>query len=228
MTVHRLGADATRDQAARDLGRVLVTIDDLRALINLVSELEEDSRSDSRPRMGFGGGEFEEPEDLVELTDAELEYIWIKSSNVEISFNAFHASAVGKKDLVDAIYNNWARARLTRDRPWIHKRMHTNSQSVFLAVGITGGFSLLGMPADLLNPFTLIFLSVTILTLVGALFVGRITLSRGSYAVVRAVTLSEYRAMRVDSQRHWRTIAMSALAASIALAGIVVGLLFKH
>jgi uncharacterized membrane protein len=231
MAVRRIGDDSTARRVVQALGRVLVTIDDLRALHTLMTDLECVPGYDSPPEMGFKGGEFDKPEDLVELSDVELQSIWLRSPNVEIELSTRTATAIGRKDIAEAIYQRWARQRQTRDLPeYARKRqrvMHIALPPLFVVAVVLGVVVVDNQPmsAEWIAPMVFVFIMGIGMAVMLAKLATFVLVE--SYAIVRSVTLNDYRAARTESQKHWRTIAMSALAASIALAGLVIGLLFK-
>jgi hypothetical protein len=77
MAVKRWGVHVTGAEAPEnvDLGRVLVTIDDLRALVAELTEV----KSGEAPEISLAGGVLESPEDLRELSDSELADIELRS-----------------------------------------------------------------------------------------------------------------------------------------------------
>ena len=70
MTVRRVGpAQEEAPPHRTNLGRVLVTIDDLKALLDFLTRDAEDNADPMH--VEFDGGDFTEPEELSTLSDVE-------------------------------------------------------------------------------------------------------------------------------------------------------------
>lgn len=126
----------------RSLGKVQVTIDDLRVLMDLLQEIsnaEMDSilregrhpeslvrllqstvaSNTGTPSVGveFDVGEFSEPGDMRELSDVELKYLRVTANKTTVHLSATRAESIGPPEVNDLVYNVWARPRQTRKRP---------------------------------------------------------------------------------------------------------------
>ena len=110
MAVRRLGPTPSEPKPHRArLGRVRVTIDDLGALIELLSSLTSSPRS--HIELAFDGGEFDDENDLRSLSDVELRSLRIKADGVEVILNDHDAVAIGRYEFAEAVLRSWARAR---------------------------------------------------------------------------------------------------------------------
>jgi hypothetical protein len=235
--VRRIGDDSTAKQAVQNLGRVLVTIDDLRSLRALIASLELSPNHDSPPEMGFKGGEFDDAEELVELSDDELKSIWLRSPNVEIELSSEAATAMGRKDIVEAVHQRWARPRQTSETTKsevYQKRKLAFGSGALAAVLVVAVIVWLILNSAQTTPMVDVSPTFTIVLTVGILIplmllvaTYRVISRPTSYAIIISITLNDYRANRTESKKHWRTVAMMALASSIALLGVVVTLLLK-
>ncbi|WP_134045930.1 hypothetical protein [Amycolatopsis arida] len=113
MAVHRRGS-ALKPKEDRPLGRVLVTIDDFRALRDEVARLDGGNEP---PKLEFNGGTFDEPEDIRTLSDLELQHLAVKGSTLEVHLTPTSAHVFGDPDTCEDLYTSWARPRATSLRP---------------------------------------------------------------------------------------------------------------
>lgn len=115
MTVHRVAGPAPPDTGKHrtDLGCVLVTIDDLAALMAFLTRPDGGSSSVA---VEFHGGYFTESEELRNLSDVETKILTLRTSKVQVALSPW-AAAVGDRQEAEAIYREWAWARQTRLRP---------------------------------------------------------------------------------------------------------------
>jgi hypothetical protein len=221
MAVTRRGIDPpTVPRPSRSLRRVLVTIDDLDALLSLLVRLERDiSTRDnevlkSSLSMEFDGGTFTEPGDLRKMSDEELKRIVVKSRSVEVVLAPERAVAIGDPATTEQVYQSWARARQTRVRPKKLPRHRWATPTIFALIGVM--FFYVGLAHG--NPDSIVSYFPAFLSF--ALIVGPFLAMRSlpyDFATVRAVSLDEFRKDRDTSARHW-------MMAAIALAGVVVAL----
>ncbi len=112
VTVRRVGPpQETAPLHRTELGRVLVTIDDLAALMTLLT--------DDTPelRIEFDGGYFTEAEELRTLSDIEVRSLRLQTPEVQVALNSSDAFAVGERQEAEDVYRLWARARQTQLRP---------------------------------------------------------------------------------------------------------------
>jgi len=115
VTVQRVGPPPEEaPQHRTDLGRVLVTIDDLAALKTFLTRSNTD---DEDIKVEFDGGYFTEPEDLRHLSDMELRSLRLETPEVQVVLNPSFAFAIGDRQEAEDVYRLWARKRQTRIRP---------------------------------------------------------------------------------------------------------------
>ncbi len=95
----------------QNLGRVLVTIDDLEALIGIMRQEATDSTS---VQVQFSGGYFTNVEDLRQLSDSEILSLKIHSDSTEVNLEPTQAVAIGAATTTGKIQNVWARTRQTK------------------------------------------------------------------------------------------------------------------
>lgn len=116
MTVRRVGPAPEEAAPHRtNLGRVLVTIDDLKALMDFLTRGSKGLAAQIKAE--FDGGDFTEPEELITLSNTEAESLRLKTSRVEVVLNPSAAFAVGDRQEAEDVYRIWARTRQTRLRP---------------------------------------------------------------------------------------------------------------
>jgi hypothetical protein len=130
VVIHRVGP-APADPSTRErLGRVLVTIDDLDALIDI---LKQEATDPTSVLIEFSGGYFTEARDIAQLSDDEIVSLKIKSDNAEVNLESSQAMAVGDGQTTAKIKNMWARMRQTTIEP---DRGYVLSSVIGGAVGI--------------------------------------------------------------------------------------------
>lgn len=95
----------------RPLGRLLVTVDDLDALLALMTP---SARKAAKPRVEFVGGSFDSGSDLQKLSDNEMLSLRVLNKDVQVVLNNTAALAVGTEQSVDDIDRLWARSRQTK------------------------------------------------------------------------------------------------------------------
>jgi len=105
------------------LGRVLVSIDDLTALLDV---LAVESPPSSNYEIEFDGGSIDTPEDLRSLSDSELERLMVKTPDVEVVLSSDRAVAIGDSNMCSVVYKLWARGRQTRNTPQAKTRRDTS------------------------------------------------------------------------------------------------------
>ncbi|AXB47321.1 hypothetical protein [Amycolatopsis albispora] len=220
MAVHRRGAERPESRPpSRYLGPLLVTIDDLRALRDLLTEMGE------APVIEFSGGTIDTPDDLRELSDSELLHITVKTAGVEITLSKQGARAVGQGNLVYAVHESWARTRqssLGKSRRWWAKYWGLLIAGISVVAGFTGT-TLEWLPSDA-QAAPWVF-AVMFGVSGGMIAYGYSQMPMPT--VVVPTTLDEFRKNRTLANRHWQTIAIAAIAACIALAGVLVAVLVK-
>lgn len=115
MTVHRVGPAQETAPHRTNLGRVLVTIDDLKALVEFLTRDREGMAA--KIHVEFDGGYFTEAEELRTLSDIEMKSLRLKTQRVEVVLSPSDAFAVGDRQEADDVYRVWARARQTTLTP---------------------------------------------------------------------------------------------------------------
>lgn len=218
MAVHWRGLmEGQAQKAQRSLGRVRVTIDNLEALRDLLDASQ--STGAAATVLEFEGGWFDHPSDMPKLSDHALRRITVKSSEVEVVLSPTSAIAIGDPNVCDAVYTRWARQNPTRERPIpLGKfQLFPGGLLAFATIVIAmSGFLLPTDPGAEISVPKPLYLAIIAAFGVGAASIMTFKLPR-SYAVVHALTNEEYRKQRAESNRHWRVIAMMAIAACIAL-----------
>jgi hypothetical protein len=107
--------DTTAGQPARrPLGHVAVSIDDLRALMDLLGDRED---VDGPVVVEFDEGDFDQAEDMRELGPQNLRELRVKAGDLVVHLAENRAEAIGPTELTAFVYNAWARARQTPAYP---------------------------------------------------------------------------------------------------------------
>jgi hypothetical protein len=233
MAVTRRGEQRASDRVdTQALGRVLVTIDDLESLIDLLGNLREkidrgpdaDFSAVSDLKLEFDGGSFENAEDLRKLSDEELKRITVKTSKIEVILSPSEAFAIGDPVMAKKIYNQWARARQVKIRPEKRAWQIILVAGIFLSVGVAAAWaSIAGGSAPVVS--RIVIGALGIFSCVGSVLI--FNAMPEPFAVVRPVTLDEFRRERAVNNRHWimATIALGSLC--VALAGVLVAVLVR-
>jgi hypothetical protein len=85
-----------------NLGRVLVTIDDLGALRDFL--MRDHSEVAQIFSIEFEGGDFDDPEDLSSLSDVKTRSLRLKTAEVEVVLKPSAAFAVGDRQEAENVY----------------------------------------------------------------------------------------------------------------------------
>ncbi|WP_410640705.1 hypothetical protein [Amycolatopsis sp. lyj-346] len=107
--------DTTAGQPVRrHLGHVSVNTDDLQALIDLLRSRPE---VDDEVLVEFDEGDFTEGKDLRALSQGSLRDLRVKAGDLIVHLGERRAEAIGPGELVDFVFNAWARSRQTSRYP---------------------------------------------------------------------------------------------------------------
>ena len=214
MTVRRVGPpQETAPLHRTELGRVLVTIDDLAALMTLLT--------DDTPELHieFDGGNFTEAEELRTLSDIGVRSLRLQTPKVQVFLNSSDAFAVGERQEAEDVYRLWARARKTQLRSLpipLSAYILTLMSTVFmlsLAVLIFAGVDEASPMAA--KGYTLAGV-VGAWSLVGSVSIWYAAFARGSsYAVVIPLSLDEYRQNRLNQTYPRRSLIVTIVLAII-------------
>lgn len=229
VTVHRVGPMVPREVSLHrtELGRVLITIDDLAALMTHLA-----GYASGDLQVEFDGGYFTEPEELRTLSDMEMRSLRLKTPNVQVVLSPTEAFAIGDHEAAEEVYRVWARPRQTKRTPSIrlNSAMQNLSWTVLgFSVGVFAPVVLViitalkrapspGITGLVIGVLALIVL-VTALILAGAF--NRVR--KSSYAIIEPLTLSEYR-LRLSTERYPRRSWIVAVAAIVATATVTIGI----
>lgn len=244
MTVHRRGiAPKEPPPHRKSLGKVLVTIDDLDALIDLLVQRDP---ANAKPVVEFTGGTIDEGEDMRKLTDQELSRLSIKAHDVEIVLAYDEAYCLGSEDAGTEIYTAWARGRPSQRAPKAATALHelTGGRGLramtipmLIGIGIVVGAVVSVATGPGSNPdastrfFYRVASATTLATIVGvggavALISILVFLMRSTsddYAEIHAKNLKEYRTEHKAERQQLVTwlIAVSGLAVASTTAFVV-------
>lgn len=220
MTVHRALAEHVTQPARIPLGRIQVTIDDLAALLTMLHK----KLPAEEVRVEFLGGSFDDPADLKILSDAELEQLNIKTDSIQVVLSRTDALAIGDENIGIAIRDQWARSRVTRERPTRHSRLRNLTDAglvvmlLFLIIVLALKSAGLNLP-DWIYPSGFPISAAWLVTPIGVvLCVSMLSSGRWplhSYAVIKPYTLEEARAALITTRRY-------SITTTIAITSIVV------
>lgn len=229
----------------RSLGRVLVTLDDMRVLMQILDE-HRWSTSDgdvsppaeeARPVfVTYDEGVFTAAEDMRELSNANLRNLLVKCDQTTVHLSPSRAEAIGPAPINDLIENAWARSRQTRKRPKVERGWSSMALAIFIPVfGLTALVIYFFAPSDLgmeaafaASPFIfitalvviLIFLVVPIATEIAYRDLFGSSRTR-NYAVIAAFTQDELRKQE-SSRSKWPVI-----SATIGVLALIVSVTFN-
>lgn len=159
VVIERVGPTPVARTYIERLGRVLVTIDDLQALLDLLKKPDRllgrpvpklevlavahdancsgEHETHGHPQhIEFDGGYFTKPSELPELTDDEARSLRINTPSVQVILSPTRAVAIGDEQAARTIYQSWARSRQTRERPASELRSTHRPNLRFLLSGI--------------------------------------------------------------------------------------------
>jgi hypothetical protein len=220
MAVRRAGISGQGRPEHKSLGRVLVTIDDLEALCQQLNEEHE------KIRLEFAGGDFDSAQDLRHVSDEELRYVAIKTSDVEIILSDQFAHAIGPPNSIQAVYENWARMRQTKRKP--HGWFDGHTIPLFLSLGLFVAAPL--APVIVRGSFIEKLVASILALVVGGVMtiLELLTVRREvqSYAIVVPMTMNELRSQDAENRRSSKTVWAAIVGATIgALATVAITLI---
>ncbi|MCM3846827.1 hypothetical protein ND486_11565 [Pseudonocardia sp. DR1-2] len=225
MTIHRAGSSANKPTPRDTLGGILLTIDDLDALLQIASKFE----SPERPvKVNFIGGHFTDANDLRSLSDAELSQLTVIAGDLTVELSELRASVTStveehRKDVVA-----WAAARRTKIRPEAFSRIYLwpfFSSLLGIALGTYLGLYV-GVPAELTSSTSVYFgAGLVLAAMLAYLGWGGYKFSKErdrSWVIVEPRTMAEYRDRKQSAiaPRQANLIALGAML--VGLVGVVV------
>lgn len=238
MTVHRIGVPDKVDSAQQSLGHVLVTIDDLAALVDLLSRGSEGSK----PSIAFEGGYLDEAEDMRTMSDAELQRLAVQSDQGTVVLAPNRAVAIGPNRFVTDVYRNWSRSRQTDEKPaneavWSEAlRIRIRALPILAIVGMLA-FLAIFLLLQFVGPIDWGSLDFWFLPLIAGAaggpllswFLIRLSYylakrNAQSYAIIRPVSLDEYRQRLIGSKRHVQNFKVAAAGLVCTVIGLIIGI----
>lgn len=219
MAITRRGKTLTSPRTVKYLGRVLVTIDDLRALRELLV-----AHGSNEVIFEFLGGVFDDPEDVKSLSDVELTSIVVKAGAAQISLQADQCYVAGPPEMCEVIYNEWARSRRFN---WLVP--HERKNLTFLLLLVTGFAAVLALSvwASIQRSGWNWWLLVPVVLIAGMLILVAKSARSGNYALVKPMSLDEARKEVVLGNRHRQTVVIALFGVIVALLGVIVALLVQ-
>jgi hypothetical protein len=222
VTIHRVGP--TREPHLQDLGRVLVTIDDLRALLDL---LQSPASGLPNLQVEFNGGYFTDADDLRRLNDNEIRSLRIRTPLLEVVLDPFRAYAIGDDTAVKDVYRLWARARQLPSSKW-------NERSYLLIDRLLLVAALIGVAIVVLvtlNGASLIAIvstaSIAFVPAVVALVLSKFMPERESQVEIYPFSLHEHRTAQVSNKWPRAAVMVSIVSAGIAVLAIAAPIVFS-
>ncbi|MFJ8913560.1 hypothetical protein [Amycolatopsis sp. NPDC102389] len=233
MVVQRIGSGQTAaPKPAKNLGCVLVTIDDLDALMHLLSR---NSTSPTLPVVEFAGGSFDEAADIRLLSDAELRQLTIKTDLVEVVLAEVEARAIGDEEESLRVCTEWAQSRRTKISRLrsLDRWEKALSISMFLTLLAGAAGSLLSaifkikLPGEPDPSFFTTWPGAAFFPALLLGFIIALMTPATSGVIIKPVTLARYREDQTVGNRHWQTATISLSAVVVALTGWILTLLIK-
>ena len=233
VTIRRAGPTPESEVHTRDLGPVLVTIDDLEALIDFLKERDSNLRQPLE--VQFNGGFLDDPQDLRRLSDEELNNLRINAPSIQVLLDRRQAKAIGEEVAAEEVYRVWARARRTRHLPPLSKRERILHGILCLGWGAFGLLFILSgignlflMPTGESVPVGAGAIMVTLGVSALTYSVGRWRYPIGlkpSFALIVPLTLDEYRTNQANNYYPRRAYVVAVVSAAVAVGSIVVAIL---
>jgi hypothetical protein len=232
VTIHRLGPDPDAVPRYRvDLGRILVTIDDIESLMTYLGRNEEDS---DNIVVEFNAGYFTKAKDLSKISPAELDLLLLKNSKVQVILNTYSAAAIGDFQEAQGVSNSWAESLETKQKP---PRVRKDEIATIISASVLLILSVIAFAAFLLtqnvylkvaqwylrigSAFSL--LGVLVLGLsIYILYIWDKRFKKSSYAIVVPHTRDEYRRNELSQKYPRRAWIVAIIAAAIAAVSIAV------
>lgn len=242
MTIHRRTTSPRITSSRRHLGRIRVTIDDLKALQDLLAVKNKDITDIATT---FDGGRFDDPNDLKYLSDLELRELTIFTPKVQIALSTRRAIAIGDEQACEDVYKLWARTRQTKLRPIDSRTYHgitELSPPVRMIIMATLGLVLGLLPSAAIisstqstnpqgsiiptHPFSLAVVAVTLITCTYVTFL--MLKKPANYAVILPTSLDEIRKDTPTHLRHKVTITVAITGVLVAsITAILTKILWK-
>lgn len=220
MAIHRVGPAPDTTPHRQNLGRVLVTIDDLDALMQLV---RQNLGEGLELGIQFEGGYFTEAEDLRRLSDEESKSLKIHTADIEIHLAHSQAVVIGNEQQAQDIYRLWARPRENHSGVALGTFLKTLGGLIILA----------GAIAVLLGYFQVDGIDDRLLILPACLFGGMLIYlgeqqhKRIPEARIKPISLHEHRQILANNQiPRWQTI-VAIVAVAVAIIAIVAPIVFR-
>lgn len=224
MAIHRVGPAPGTQPHEKSLGRLLVTIDDLDALMNLLRQHHGPTVA-----VNFEGGYFDQSEDLRRLSDEELETLRISADGITLFLEPTQAIAFSEqRESLERLYTLWARSRQTRKE---QPRLYRLSRLYPIGTGITGAmlsllvFRLLQLAAEPTGQPSLWFGAalVAVPVVYAIALYRRACRNYATYAVIKPLSAHEYRQVNATNKwPRWTVIvAIAAIAFGTATAFLV-------
>ncbi|WP_308820066.1 hypothetical protein [Pseudonocardia alni] len=233
MAIHRASRTPSRPAPRVDLGKVLVTIDDLEALMQIMDPQEPAA---GEPVVRFGGGHFTDANGMRSLSDYEVDVLYVNARLATVSLTPTSASASCEDEGQLESIRAWARARQTKLTP-----AGTVSPPRFalwgllalaFASGILALFCIFGPDSVSQDEATLRFaLSIVsggfsvillIVWLAGRYFVA-LLVSDKNYAVIEPRTMAEFRDRQKSDHRPRQANIITGAGAGVAVAAAIIG-----
>lgn len=216
MTIHRVGPNPDTEPHRQKLGRVLVTIDDLDALITLVTQ---HAASPGHVRVSFNGGHLTDAADIRHLTDDELRTLKIATDRVEINLDRESATAVGERSISQEINTAWARTRQTTVDFRAPRKIWLPLVSCLLGVA---GFVMAVLDEKSRAVTIVMGVLVCILFVLAAYLIvtGWRRAKTGPGAIIKPMTMAEWRQLQVANQNPGRANVIASIAVIVAILAI--------
>jgi hypothetical protein len=228
MAIYRIGPPTPDvEPTRRHLGRVLVTIDDLNALITIMRSEAVDPDS---VQVQFNGGYATEAGDISHLSNDEIVSLKIHSDNAEVNLEPTQATAVGTDLIVAKIDNMWARTRQTEiepDRNYVISSIVSGVAGMLLLGAIPLALLITGLEGGLTYG-ALIFIPVCTILAIGFAVITMKNVQHARKlpgALIKAMTITEFRQLQNVNQYPRLTWIWAVIATFIAAVAVVVAVI---
>lgn len=222
--VVRRASDAESDFDQIQLGRLLVTIDDLRALQQIMAERDHLDQGMVKFEFGRMGSTMSTPEEIRELSEGERHELEIRSLSAVVSISPYDSLVYGNSATCAHIKRGWADSRQTNRRPfdvWPRPWLRLAWLS-FLITLMAAIYNLAGIVVDLTRGRSIQFWTVAseiVVAIVLASSYWIVDRATRNCAVIVPLTLAEDRERQVASGRYRFTtvVAVVGLLCSLTL-----------
>ncbi|WP_308820067.1 hypothetical protein [Pseudonocardia alni] len=207
---------------------MLVTIDDLEALMQIVKKFET---PDTPLQLRFSGGFFTESNDMRSLSDTEISSLTVTAGTVTVDLSEYAASVASEDDDHREAVAAWARDRRTKIRPLRMAYSKRMAWDIAIPVGlaILGAALLWGLrPEGTPVLFSWVFFAAFAVFGIVSPFTtvrSRLRFEEGlSWAIIEPRTMAEFRDRQNTDYRPRQANILAAVGIGVGVATVIIAI----